>query len=489
MEKSTDTQKEQTNKIQFSFSTEFEVLSQAATRFLVMGSLRAPHYQEAERAPLDLVTVIDRSGSMSDKMDLVKQTLQFMIKQLTKIDSLSIVIYDDVIQTVLPLSPMDQGGKTKASLAVQKIFPRGGTNLCGGLIEGLDHLRNKTASSNTLNRVSSLLLFTDGLANVGITDVPSIIRLMKEKKSTDPVQSDILPKPTETEQTQTNEKPVESTEIKVDEDLPCTVYTFGFGADHDATMLKSIADAGNGLYYHVKDPDAIADCFADCLGGLLSVVGQNIFLDFKCVGESRIIKINTKFPITVVEPSVHFRVKLPDLQSEEERDLLLEVSVPESSPASQVPVVHGSMSYFNVITVQQESLEIQCFVDRGAENSQSNYYVDRQRNRILAADAMLTSKEAADLGNLEVARNAINTAKDTITNSISSKDPFCLSLLDDLNEVFVGLKDRETFHTVGSKRMTTYHHTHSYQRSNKSTLSYNTAVRTQISHNFKDVNK
>ena len=52
------------------------------------------------------------------------------------------------------------------------------------------------------------------------------------------------------------------------------VFTFGFGTDHDADMLRSIADAGNGLYYFLDDVDSIPESFCDCLGGLLSVAAQ-----------------------------------------------------------------------------------------------------------------------------------------------------------------------------------------------------------------------
>ena len=46
-------------------------------------TLTAPcHEDEKERAPIDLVAVIDRSGSMSGtKLTLVKTTLEFMLQQ------------------------------------------------------------------------------------------------------------------------------------------------------------------------------------------------------------------------------------------------------------------------------------------------------------------------------------------------------------------------------------------------------------------------
>ena len=52
------------------------------------------------------------------------------------------------------------------------------------------------------------------------------------------------------------------------------MFTFGFGSEHDADSLHSIAEAGNGLFYYIDNSDSIPESFCDCLGGLLSVAAQ-----------------------------------------------------------------------------------------------------------------------------------------------------------------------------------------------------------------------
>ena len=45
-------------------------------------TLKAPFYEPTSRAPVDIVAVIDKSGSMhGEKLDLVKETLEFVIDQ------------------------------------------------------------------------------------------------------------------------------------------------------------------------------------------------------------------------------------------------------------------------------------------------------------------------------------------------------------------------------------------------------------------------
>ena len=45
----------------------------ASDKFFYMASIKAPYFREDDRAPIDLVAVVDESGSMSgDRIKLVK---------------------------------------------------------------------------------------------------------------------------------------------------------------------------------------------------------------------------------------------------------------------------------------------------------------------------------------------------------------------------------------------------------------------------------
>ena len=78
-----------------------------ATNCWVDINLSAPVYEENEsaRAPVDIVAVIDRSGSMSGgKLDLVKKTLHFVVSQLTPKDRLCLLVYDDTVDMIFNLT-------------------------------------------------------------------------------------------------------------------------------------------------------------------------------------------------------------------------------------------------------------------------------------------------------------------------------------------------------------------------------------------------
>ncbi len=57
-----------------------------------------------------------------------------------------------------------------------------------------------------------------------------------------------------------------------------------------------MAEAGRGLYYYIENSENIPESFADCIGGLLSVVAQNIVLKIKPLNETIILDVMAKYP-------------------------------------------------------------------------------------------------------------------------------------------------------------------------------------------------
>ena len=69
-----------------------------------VASVKTAAQQSAVRLPLDLVCVIDSSGSMAgSRMALTKQAMQFSISQLSGVDRLAVVAFSDQVRTVHPV--------------------------------------------------------------------------------------------------------------------------------------------------------------------------------------------------------------------------------------------------------------------------------------------------------------------------------------------------------------------------------------------------
>eukprot|EP01006_Ploeotia_vitrea_P047316 TRINITY_DN67113_c0_g1_i1.p1 TRINITY_DN67113_c0_g1~~TRINITY_DN67113_c0_g1_i1.p1 ORF type:complete len:642 (+),score=149.79 TRINITY_DN67113_c0_g1_i1:96-2021(+) len=119
------------------------------------------------RAPLCVTAVVDRSGSMSgEKLNMVKQTLSFVTRQLKESDQLGLVVYDDTVSETFPLTTMDEKGRNMALDKINAVRTGGSTNLGGGLYRGLQQQlaaesgattsSSSTSSGGIMSKMASL---------------------------------------------------------------------------------------------------------------------------------------------------------------------------------------------------------------------------------------------------------------------------------------------------------------------------------------------
>jgi len=116
------------------------------------------------------------------------------------------------------------------------------------------------------------------------------------------------------------------------------------------------------------------------------------------------------------------------------------------------------LSYFNVISSQQEEASSTISIKRSATDVdlKPNYSIDKQKNRILAADTLQDAKSLADKRNLDEARTAINKTIETIKNSISAEDSYCKGLITDLEEALKGLRSHQEYSSYGNQTISGY---------------------------------
>eukprot|EP01084_Bolivina_argentea_P162311 282488_1 len=223
--------------------------------FKFMASIHAPsyHIDSNNRSGIDLLCVIDKSGSMnsSNRMTLVKYTVNIIINKFlkNKNDRIGIITFSNTSQTLLPLTILNNSrqSKQKALTAVASLYCSGSTALCDGLVEGIKLMKTNNSSNNL---VRSIFLFTDGEANVGKTTTEEIIYEV----------------------------------IKNKDGMNCTINTFGCGQQHNASLLQSIAEQGNnGMYAYIDSEKIIAKTLAQCVGGLMGIIAQNININIECI--------------------------------------------------------------------------------------------------------------------------------------------------------------------------------------------------------------
>ena len=129
-----------------------------------------------KRAPLNLVAVVDKSGSMQGApLMRVRESLHQILDQLGPGDQLSIVLYGD--RSYRHLEPTVVDDKRAAiRLAIDAIESAGSTNMEAGLKVGYE---TAFASKDGFKGVTRVMLFTDEQPNVGRTDAASFMGMAR----------------------------------------------------------------------------------------------------------------------------------------------------------------------------------------------------------------------------------------------------------------------------------------------------------------------
>ncbi len=116
-------------------------------------TLTAPeaNFRETDaRHAVDLVVVIDRSGSMKGrKITDARRAVQRLMDTLSPQDRLALVAYSNTAESVSGLLPMTASSRRELAAAISGIQPGGGTNLGGGLAAGLDLLSEHRAGRSS----------------------------------------------------------------------------------------------------------------------------------------------------------------------------------------------------------------------------------------------------------------------------------------------------------------------------------------------------
>eukprot|EP00731_Ephydatia_muelleri_P001021 Em0001g1021a len=404
-------------------------------------NVKAPFFEPETRVPIDVVAVIDVSGSMAGvKIELVKKTLLFVIGQLKECDRFSLVTYDSDVYLKFGLIKMTQDNKARATSTVEAIIDGSSTNLCGGLLKGMEEIAYNSGPEKA--KVQSVLLLTDGLANQGVTTRDGILAEMMRIQSP-------------------------QGEKVASKKFDGTVYTFGFGADHDAGMLAAISTQGGGVYYFIDSNEKIPESFADCLGGLLSVVGQNLSLKLEIQGDNQLNEVHSSRTVNWTTPNKRCEISLGDIQSEEGRDIVMSLILPALAASTTESVLKATISYFNVISSSMQTISCDLVVSRtDAAPGAPDPDLDQQRNRVVAAAALKQAQALADQGNLEGAKTLLNETIANIERSISAQSDFSKALLVDLRTSLRSLQSRDEYLSHGKQYMCSKTQTHTEQRSN-----------------------
>lgn len=126
-----------------------------------------------KRKPLNLVAVVDKSGSMDgEPLELVRESLAELTHLLNDHDQISIVLYGDTTSVYLAPTLVTKKNKKNILRQIKNIVSEGSTAMEAGLRLGYETAANTGKAFEGNTRV---MLFTDERPNVGNTDAESFM--------------------------------------------------------------------------------------------------------------------------------------------------------------------------------------------------------------------------------------------------------------------------------------------------------------------------
>lgn len=232
----------------------------SADRQILQIGLQGYDIPRAQQPPLNLVFLVDTSGSMwsEDRLPLAQKALNILIDQLRPGDRVAMVAYAGSAGAVL--APTDGRQKLKMRCALGALQAGGST--AGG--EGLALAYGLAQQNFDPRAVNRVILLTDGDFNVGVADPAKLKDVVAEKRKSG---------------------------------VYLSVYGFGRGNYND-TMMQTLAQNGNGTAAYIDTLSEARKLLRDDLAGSLFPIADDVKIQVefnpRTVSEYRLIGYETR---------------------------------------------------------------------------------------------------------------------------------------------------------------------------------------------------
>ena len=205
--------------------------------WLMRVGLQGKDLLDEQRQDATLVFTIDVSGSMAreDRLGLVQRSLRLLVDELRSDDKVAIVTYGDRGSVLLEATEARERGKILQ--AIDSLEPGGSTYVEDGLKVAYRLAVDEVQS----DRITRVMVLSDGVGNVGNTGHESLLREVQRY---------------------------------VDQGVTLTTVGFGMGNYNDI-LMEQLANDGDGAYYYVDTLSEARRIFVDDLTGTLQVIARD----------------------------------------------------------------------------------------------------------------------------------------------------------------------------------------------------------------------
>jgi len=362
--------------------------------------------------PANIALVLDRSGSMDgEKMDNLKEAVGYVVDTLDDDDLVSVTIFDDQVETLVPSQPAKNRDAIKTTLA--GVIVRGGTQISDGLSTGLAEAKKGIAK----DRVNRIVLLTDGQT---WDDEDACLKLADEAGT-----------------------------------LGVAITSIGIGEEWNEKLLLQLAERSRGNSHWIQNPIAILDAFRQEMEGMQSVAVTKVTMTGRMSLGARPVKVFTTVPMIAdvsgrtVSGSV-VQADLGSLDGKKGQAVLIEARVPAHKAGAyrvgQVEIRYDVPSGgFSGQTVKAD-LNV-TFTDDKAAAAKVNAEVMNLVEKVTAFKLQTQALTEADAGNIVAATRKFQAAATVLLN-LGEDD-----LADAVEREIAVLKKTGSLTAAGTKKL------------------------------------
>ena len=330
------------------------------------------------REPLNLAIVIDRSGSMKgQKIANALAAAQGTVERLRDGDSLSIVVYDQIAETLVPSTTIDSFSRRRALSALSSVTARGDTCISCGLETAFQSVRGRSGS------VSRILLLSDGEATAGVRDVEGFRRLGEDMGR-----------------------------------AGVSLTTIGVDVDYNERVMAVLAQASSGRHHFVENSSGLSAIFEQEFSGLSETVARDARLNLELAPGVELVDVVDR---TFERRAGEISVRVGDFTAGDEKTVLVRVRVPKGS-AGERPIAEARLRYDDLVLGSEGSCEGRlslALTDDPDQVSPLDPLVEGRLQRTETASALTEANRLFSEGKADAARDKLEKGLDVLRNKKS----------------------------------------------------------------------
>jgi Ca-activated chloride channel family protein len=324
----------------------------------------------SRRPRLNLSLVLDRSGSMGgEKMLRAREATAYCIDQLLPSDRLSVVIFDNIVEVLIPSQLAENKAQLKGML--KEVYARSSTALHEAWVRG----GMQVSEHLTEGAVNRVVLITDGLANEGLTNVDQIV-----------------------------------SQIRGLSDRGVSTSSIGIGDDFNEDLLIPMASAGGGNSWHVKTADDMQRIFAVELEGLIAQVAHTVTLGLVPADGVRLADVLNDFELGETG-----RYKLPNLQAGSPLEVVVQLRIPAQAEGTTLRLLDLRLGYtpqeMKAAEVAKQVFEVEFVSEQAVELLPVNHEVAKAVQMLMNARARAEAVRLMDTGDYAGSQQVLRDAR------------------------------------------------------------------------------